>query len=58
MAAASRLIDELLAPVRDDPELARAAGIVRGWTAASSARELERLPKSWRQFAKAKPFWH
>jgi triphosphatase len=58
MAAATRLIDELLAPARNDVELSRAAGIVRGWTAAMSARELERLPKSWRQFAKAKPFWN
>jgi inorganic triphosphatase YgiF len=58
MAAASRLLDELLATARNDIELSRAAGIVRGWTAAMSARELERLPKSWRQFAKAKPFWN
>ena len=58
MAAAARLIDELVAPARNDVELSRAAGIVRGWTAAISARELERLPKSWRQFAKAKPFWN
>ena len=58
MAAATRLIDELLAPARDDVELAHAAGIVRGWTAAMRAHELDRLPKSWRQFARAKPFWH
>ncbi len=58
MAAAARLVDELLATARNDIELSRAAGIVRGWTAAMSARELERLPKSWRQFAKAKPFWN
>ena len=58
MAAATRLVDELLAPVRNDVEISRAAGIVRGWTAAMSARELERLPKSWRQFAKAKAFWN
>jgi CHAD domain-containing protein len=58
MAAAARLADELLATARNDIELSRAAGIVRGWTAAMSARELERLPKSWRQFAKAKPFWN
>lgn len=58
MAVAARLIDELLPTVRPDVELSRAAGIVRGWTAAMSARELERLPKSWRQFARAKPFWN
>jgi triphosphatase len=58
MAAAARLVDELLAPARDDIGLSRAAGIVRGWTAAISARELERLPRSWRQFAKTKPFWN
>ena len=58
MTAAARLVDELLATARNDIELSRAAGIVRGWTAAMSARELERLPKSWRQFAKAKPFWN
>ena len=57
MAAASRLIDELLAPAGNDVELSHAAGIVRGWTAATSARELERLRKSWRQFAKTRPFW-
>ncbi len=58
MAAAARLLDEIMAPVKSDVELSHAAGIVRGWTAAMSARELERLPKSWRQFAKAKPFWN
>ncbi|HEX3633549.1 MAG TPA: CHAD domain-containing protein [Casimicrobiaceae bacterium] len=58
MAAAARLVDELLAPARDDIELSRAAGIVRGWAAAISASELARLPKSWRQFAKARPFWN
>ncbi len=57
MAAAARLLDELMAPVRNDAELSHAAGIVRGWTASMSARELERLPKSWRQFAKTKRFW-
>jgi CHAD domain-containing protein len=58
MATAARLVDELLAAAGNDIELSRAAGIVRGWSAAMSARELERLPKSWRQFAKAKPFWN
>lgn len=58
MIAATRLIDELVAAARNDIPLSRAAGIVRGWTAAMTARELERLPKSWRQFAKAKPFWN
>jgi triphosphatase len=58
MAAAARLVDELMVTARNDIELSRAAGVVRGWTAAMSARELERLPKSWRQFAKAKPFWN
>lgn len=58
MAAATRLLDELIAPIRNDVELSHAAGVVRGWTAAMSARELERLPKSWRQFARAKPFWN
>jgi CHAD domain-containing protein len=56
MAAATRLLDELMTAA-SDAELAHAAGIVRGWAAAMSARELEQLPKSWRRFSKAKPFW-
>lgn len=57
-AAAGRLLDELIAVDRDDVELSHAAGIVRGWTVALTARELERVPKSWRRFVKAKPFWN
>jgi inorganic triphosphatase YgiF len=58
MAVAWRLLDELLVAHANDVGLAHAAGIVGGWTAATSAHELERLPKSWRRFAKAKPFWN
>ena len=58
MATAARLLDQLIAHVPDDADLLHAAGIVRGWTAAVTTRELERLPKSWRQFARAKPFWN
>jgi hypothetical protein len=57
MATAVRLLDELMTSARNDAELSHAAGIARGWTAAMSARDLERLRKSWRQFAKTKPFW-
>jgi inorganic triphosphatase YgiF len=56
MATAGRLLGELIT-TGSDVELAHAAGIVRGWAAAMSARELERLPKSWRRFTKASPFW-
>lgn len=58
MATAARLLDEIIAGVPQDADLSHAAGIVRGWAAAVTARELERLPKSWRQFARAKPFWN
>ncbi|HEY2864095.1 MAG TPA: CHAD domain-containing protein [Casimicrobiaceae bacterium] len=57
MAVAARLLDELVVAHPNDVGLAHAAGIVDGWTAATSAHELKRLPKSWRQFARAKPFW-
>ncbi|HEY7943856.1 MAG TPA: CHAD domain-containing protein [Casimicrobiaceae bacterium] len=57
MAAATRLLDELAPPAGGSVELAHAAGIVRGWIAATSAHELARMAKAWREFAKAKPFW-
>lgn len=57
MAAAVRLLDELMTSARNDTGLSHAAGIVRGWTAAMSGRDLGRLRKAWRQFAKAKAFW-
>lgn len=57
IAVASRLLDELMVAHANDVGLAHAAGIVDGWIAATSAHELKRLPKSWRRFAKAKPFW-
>src|SRR5689334_11635655 len=57
-ALALRLVNELIARAPGDVELSRAAGIVQGWSAAASARELARLRKSWRRFAKAKPFWN
>ena len=58
MAVAARLLDQLITRVPGDADISHAVGIVHGWTAAAGARELERLPKSWRQFARAKPFWN
>jgi CHAD domain-containing protein len=57
-AVALRLLDELMLRAPGDAEISHAAGIVRGWTAATSAREVGRLRKSWRRFARAKPFWN
>lgn len=57
MTAATRLLDELAPTTGNGMAHTHAAGIVRGWIAAMSAREVERLGKSWRRFAKAKPFW-
>ncbi|MGH8849923.1 MAG: CHAD domain-containing protein, partial [Casimicrobiaceae bacterium] len=59
LAAATRLLDELVGTAaRSDAGLAHAAGLVRGWIAATSAHELVRMAKTWRDFARAKPFWN
>jgi len=54
---AGKLLDQL-APADDRaPDAAYAAGIVRGWLAASVAPELKRLRQAQRAFAKCAPFW-
>jgi inorganic triphosphatase YgiF len=54
---AGKLLDEL-APAEDRvPGAAHAAGIVRGWLAASVAPELKRLRDARRAFGKCAPFW-
>jgi CHAD domain-containing protein len=54
---AGKLLDEL-APAEDQaPGAAHAAGIVRGWLAASVAPELKRLRDAQRAFRKCAPFW-
>ncbi|HEX5864837.1 MAG TPA: CHAD domain-containing protein [Casimicrobiaceae bacterium] len=54
---AGKLLDEL-APGEDRaPGAAHAAGIVRGWLAASLAPELKRLRDAQRAFGRCAPFW-
>lgn len=57
-ATALRQVEEVIARAPGDVELSRAAGIVQGWSAATSARDVGRVRKSWRRFAKTKPFWN
>ena len=56
LLVAGRLLDELL-PTLPDPGLAHAAGVVRGWVAASTAPELERLRQLRKRFAACAAFW-
>jgi inorganic triphosphatase YgiF len=57
IASAERLLDALVPAQNAARVLTHAAGIVRGWGAAASARELSRLDKAWRRFARRKSFW-
>lgn len=57
LVAAGRLLEELASSGGSSVELAHAAGIVRGWIAATTAHELARMARPWRRFAKSKPFW-
>ncbi len=41
----------------DQTVLARATGIISGWSAARLAQDLKRLPDAWARFADHKPFW-
>lgn len=56
-AAAEPLLAATTASAASSPALLHAAGMVRGWTAAESARELARMDNAWREFARHKPFW-
>jgi hypothetical protein len=47
----------LATATRATPALVHAAGMVRGWNAAESVRELARMDKAWREFARHQPFW-
>jgi len=56
-ATAEGLLETVAGASAPSPALVHAAGMVRGWNAAQSARELVRLDKAWREFARHKPFW-
>lgn len=55
-AVAERLLDEALSTAKSPIE-PKVVGLVRGWTAAMGAQQLESLAQSWRAFEKARPFW-
>ena len=56
LATAGRLLGEIV-PKDPSRTIAEAAGIVRGWIAASTVSELAHAAKARRAFAKLKPFW-
>jgi triphosphatase len=56
LLVAGRLLDEMI-PAATDPGLAHAAGVVRGWLAASITPELKRLRQVRRRFAAGAGFW-
>jgi triphosphatase len=55
-AVAERLLDEALSTAKTPIE-PKVVGLVRGWTAAMGAQQVEALARSWRAFEKARPFW-
>jgi len=57
IVSAQQLLAELADPRPHAAGVPHAAGMVRGWNAAGEARELARLDKAWRAFARHKPFW-
>ena len=58
VATAERLLAELAPPeTTSAPRVAYAAGLARGWMAASQAGGISAVDKAWRAFAKRKPFW-
>jgi len=56
-AAAEALLETAARATTAAPALVHAAGMVRGWNAAESVRELARMDKAWREFARHHPFW-
>jgi CHAD domain-containing protein len=59
VATAERLLAEIVPPdVASNPRVAHAAGLARGWMAASEASNVGALDKAWRAFARRKPFWN
>ncbi|MBI3708658.1 MAG: CHAD domain-containing protein [Proteobacteria bacterium] len=44
-------------PAIDREVLARASGIITGWTSAQIKADLEKLPEAWTAFADVRPFW-
>lgn len=57
LETAGKLLEELSSAADPTPENAHAAGIVRGWLAASAAPEIHRLRAAQRTFGKSAPFW-
>ncbi|MEO8740530.1 MAG: CHAD domain-containing protein [Casimicrobiaceae bacterium] len=59
VAAAERLLAELAPPESTRaPRVVYAAGLARGWMAASQAGGIGAVDKAWRAFARRKPFWN
>ncbi len=58
MATAQQLAEELARRGKVSLAVARAAGVVSGWAAASEAKEVAAAAKAWRKFAKIKSFWN
>jgi triphosphatase len=58
-ATAERLLAELVPPESTSaPRVAHAAGLARGWIAASQANGIGAVDEAWREFARRKPFWN
>ena len=58
VATAEGLLAELAPPdATSNPRVAHAAGLARGWIAASQASSVGAVDKAWRAFARRKPFW-
>jgi inorganic triphosphatase YgiF len=59
VATAERLLAELAPPSPTPaPRLVHAAGLVRGWMAATADAEIATATQAWRALGKCKPFWH
>ncbi len=59
VATAERLLAELVPPdAISNARVAHAAGLARGWMAASQASNVGALDRAWRAFARRKPFWN
>jgi triphosphatase len=57
LATAKRLVDELAVPGATLPSLEHAAGMARGWIAASEQFALLQVDKAWNRSTKLKSFW-
>ena len=59
VAAAERILGQVLERIGDElsPGHLRAAGFVLGWVARGADEELDQLPRLWKAYRRARPFW-